>query len=83
MAITKEIVDDKLEVVGNYKHIQVRTATVIKDDGKELSRSYHRRVLSPDNDVSGESSEIRNIASALWTDTVKTAWAAKQAADAA
>ena len=83
MAITKEIVDDKLEVVGNYKHIQVRTATVIKEDGKELSRSYHRRVLSPDNDVSGESSEIRNIASALWTDTVKTAWAAKQAADAA
>ena len=82
MAITKEIVDDKLEVVGNYKHIQVRTATVIKEDGKELSRSYHRRVLSPDNDVSGESSEIRNIASALWTDTVKTAWAAKQAADA-
>ena len=58
MAITKEIVDDKLEVVGNYKHIQVRTATVIKEDGKELSRSYHRRVLSPDNDVSGESSEI-------------------------
>ena len=83
MAITKEIVDDKLEVVGNYKHIQVRTATVIKEDGKELSRSYHRRVLSPDNDVSGESSEIRNIASAVWTDTVKTAWAAKQAADAA
>ena len=82
MAITKEIVDDKLEVVGNYKHIQVRTATVIKEDGKELSRSYHRRVLSPDNDVSGESSEIRNIASAVWTDTVKTAWAAKQAADA-
>ena len=83
MAITKEIVDDKLEVVGNYKHIQVRTATVIKEDGKELSRSYHRRVLSPDKDVSGESSEIRNIASAVWTDTVKTAWAAKQAADAA
>ena len=83
MAITKEIVDDKLEVVGNYKHIQVRTATVIKEDGKEVSRSYHRRVLSPDNDVSGESSEIRNIASAVWTDTVKTAWAAKQAADAA
>ena len=82
MAITKEIIDDKFEVVSEYKHIQVRTATVIKEDGKELSRSYHRRVLSPDNDVSGESSEIRNIASALWTDTVKTAWAAKQAADA-
>ena len=82
MAITKEIIDDKFEVVSEYKHIQVRTATVIKEDGKELSRSYHRRVLSPDNDVSGESSEIRNIASAVWTDTVKTAWAAKQAADA-
>ena len=83
MAITKEIIDDKFEIVGNYKHIQVRTATVIKEDGKELSRSYHRRVLSPDNDVSGESSEIKNIVSAVWTDTVKTAWAAKQAADAA
>ena len=82
MAITKEIIDDKFEVVSEYKHIQVRTATVIKEDGKELSRSFHRRVLSPDNDVSGESSEIRNIASAVWTDTVKTAWAAKQAADA-
>ena len=79
MAITKEIIDDKFEVVSEYKHIQVRTATVIKEDGKELSRSFHRRVLSPDNDVSGESSEIRNIASAVWTDTVKTAWAAKLA----
>ena len=82
MALTKTTEEDRIEVVSEYKHIQVRTATVIKEDGKELSRSYHRRVLSPDNDVSGESSEIRNIASAVWTDTVKTAWAAKQAADA-
>ena len=83
MAITKEIIDDKFEVVSEYRHIQVRTATVIKEDGEELSPSFHRRVLSPDDDVSSESSEIKNIASAVWTDAVKTAWAAKQAADAA
>ena len=49
MAITKEIVQDKIEVVGDFKHIQVRTATVIKEDGVELSRSYHRHVVLPTN----------------------------------
>ena len=82
MALTKETVVDKIEVL-EMGQVQVRTATKVLEDGKELSRSYHRRVLSPDNDVSGESSEIKNIVSAVWTDTVKTAWAAKQAADAA
>ena len=74
MAITKEIVDDKLEVVGNYKHIQVRTATIINEDGIELSRSFHRRVITPDMDVSDESDEIQGIAAAVWTDDVKAAW---------
>ena len=74
MAITKEIVDDKLEVVGNYKHIQVRTATIINEDGIELSRSFHRRVITPDMDVSDESDEIQRIAAAVWTDDVKAAW---------
>ena len=51
MAITKEIVQDKIEVVGDFKHIQVRTATVIKEDGIQLSRSYHRHALAPTNSV--------------------------------
>ena len=74
MAITKEIVDDKLEVVGNYKHIQVRTATIFNEDGIELSRSFHRRVITPDMDVNDESDEIQRIAAAVWTDDVKAAW---------
>ena len=74
MAITKEIVDDKLEVVCNYKHIQVRTATIINEDGIELSRSFHRRVITPDMDVNDESDEIQRIAAAVWTDDVKAAW---------
>ncbi len=49
MAITKEVIEDKIEVVGDFKHIQVRTATVLKEDGVELSRSYHRHALAPTN----------------------------------
>ena len=52
MAITKEIIEDKIEVVGEFKHIQVRTATVIKEDGVEISRSFHRHVIAPDGDSS-------------------------------
>ena len=74
MAITKEIVDDKLEVVGNYKHIQVRTATIINEDGIELSRSFNRRVITQFMDVNYESDEIQRIAAAVWTDDVKAAW---------
>mgnify|MGYP004453386641 CR=1 FL=1 len=86
MAITKEIVEDKIEVVGDYKSIQIRTATVIKEDGTEISRSFHRKVLEcvsssydgsswthTDTDVSGESSEVQGIASAVWTTTIKNA----------
>jgi hypothetical protein len=87
MAITKELTEDKIEVVGDYKTIQVRTATVIKEDGVELSRSFHRHALEcvssvqndddswthTDTDVSGESTEVQGIASAVWTDAVKTA----------
>ncbi len=81
MALTKEIVEDKIEVVGEYKAVQVRTATVVKEDGVELSRSFHRKVLHPDMDVSGESSEVQGICNAVWTDEVKQAWASKQEAD--
>lgn len=85
MAITKEIIEDKIEVVGDYKTIQVRTATVIKEDGVELSRSYHRHSLEcvnsaqdedgnwthTDTDVSGESADVQGIAATVWTDEVK------------
>ena len=82
MALEKEIRCDKYEVVGRFKHIQCRTATIVKEDGVELSRSFHRHVLTPDSDVYGESDEIKGMASALWTDEVKAAWAEKLAADA-
>jgi len=85
--ITKELIEDKIEVVGDYKTIQVRTATVIKEDGVELSRSFHRHALEcvssvqndddtwthTDTDVSGESAEVQGIATAVWTTTVKNA----------
>ena len=74
MAITKSITDDKIEVVGDHKAIQVRTATIVSEDDNELSRSFHRRAITPDMDVSGESTEIQGIAAAVWTDDVKSAW---------
>ena len=81
MALEKEVRCDRYEIVGRFKHIQCRTATIVKEDGVELSRSFHRHVLTPDADVSGESDEIKGMASALWSDEVKAAWAAKQAED--
>jgi hypothetical protein len=77
MALEKKITYD-YEVRGEYKHIQERQRTAIVEDGEELSFSYHRRVLAPDADVSGESDELKGMASALWTDEVKAAWAEKQ-----
>jgi hypothetical protein len=87
MAITKELIEDKIEIVGDYKAIQVRTATVIKEDGVELTRSFHRHVVEcvssvkneddtwthTDTDVSAESAEVQGIATAVWTDAVKLA----------
>ena len=73
MAITKVLTDD-YEVRTDYKHINVRAKTSIMEDGKELSFSYHRRVLTPDMDVSSESAEIQALAGAIWTDAVKKAW---------
>ena len=80
MALEKVITYD-YEIRTEYKHIQERQKTAIVEDGNELSSSYHRRVLTPDMDVSSESEEIKGMANALWTDAVKEAWAAKQAAD--
>tara|TARA_X000001388_G_scaffold2411_1_gene1864 strand:+ start:443 stop:691 length:249 start_codon:yes stop_codon:yes gene_type:complete len=80
MALTKELKDD-YEVRTNYKHINVRTKTSIMEDGKELSFSYHRKVLTPDMDISFESDEIKALAGAIWTDAVKKAWSDKLEAD--
>lgn len=83
MALTEANVDDKIEVVGEYKNIQIRTARVIYDDGSEISRSFSRRVLQcstksgdtwSNTDISGESTEIQGICNAVWTDAVRTAY---------
>jgi uncharacterized membrane-anchored protein YjiN (DUF445 family) len=85
MAITKELIEDKIEIVGEHKAIQIRTATVIKEDDVELNRSFHRHVLEcvqsvkndddswthTDTDISGESTEVQAIANAIWTDAIK------------
>ena len=78
MAITKEIVQDKIEVVGDFKHIQVRTATVIKEDGVEISRSFHRHVISPDSDSSGESADVKAMVAQFHTDAIKAAYKKSQ-----
>ena len=83
MALTKTIEEDKIEIVGVYKVLQIRAATVIKEDGVELSRSFHRKTLecgaldSSDNfvdtDISAESTEVKAIAAVIWTQSVKDA----------
>tara|TARA_Y100000593_G_scaffold59768_1_gene110790 strand:+ start:203 stop:490 length:288 start_codon:yes stop_codon:yes gene_type:complete len=86
MAITKTTEEDKIEVLGEHKTIQVRTATVLKEDGVELTRTFHRHLLNcvtssydgsswthTDTDISGESSEVQAIANAVWTTSVKNA----------
>ena len=91
MALAESIEYDKIEVVGLYKHVQVRKATVIKKDGTEMARSYHRYVLDAgtldasnnlvDTDISGEPAEVQAICNAVWTTDVKAAWKAKLIAD--
>lgn len=86
MAITKRTEEDKIEIVGDHKSIQVRTATVIEEDGVELTRSFHRHTLEcissvkdgdtwthADTDISSESAEVQAIATAVWTSTIKNA----------
>ena len=84
MAITKETQIGKIEVVGKYKSVQVRTDTVVIEDDVELTRKYHRHALQPgtldesnnlvDTDISGENAEVQAICNAAWTDAVKLAW---------
>lgn len=83
MTLTKTTLNDQIEIVGDYKAVQIRTAIVIKEDGQELSRSFHRRNLQPGSlgsdgkwvatDISSESTEIQGICNASWTDDVKSA----------
>ena len=79
MALAESIEYDKIEVVGEYKAVQVRKATVIKKDGTELTRSFERYVLHPDSDISGQPAEVAAICNAVWTDEVKEAWKTYQA----
>ena len=74
MAITKRTEEDKIEVVGPHKIIQVRTATVIEEDGVELSRSFHRHVVEPDSDSSKESADVKAMVAQFHTDEVKAAF---------
>jgi len=79
MAITKETTIAKIEVVGDYKAVQIATDTVIKEDGVELSRSRHRHTVHPDQDITGEDAEVQAVCNAVWTQAVKDAWTAFQA----
>jgi len=83
MALTKTTEVDKLEVVGTHKMVHVRTATIVSEDGAELSRSFHRHVLAPraktngtwgDTDISGETTEVQAVCNGVWTSAVKTAY---------
>ena len=84
MALTETIEYDKMEIVTQWKHVQVRQATVVKKDGVEIARSFHRYVLTPgtldasDNlvntDISGQPTDIQGVCNALWTDAVKSSW---------
>ena len=92
MALTERCENDKIEVVGQYKAVQVRCATIIERDGVEVTRSFHRHVLHPgtlgesnvlvDTDLSGEDADVQVICTAAWTDAVKEAWRLKLVADA-
>ena len=91
MALTKTIEEDKIEVVGSYKGVHIRTATIIKEDGKELSRSFQRKVLNPGSvddsnnytktNITGESSQVQGICNASCTDAVHDAYKADLIAD--
>ena len=93
MALAESLEYDKIEVVGTYKAVQVRKATIVKKDGTEIARSFERYVLTPgtldssdnlvDTDLSGQPAEVSAICNAAWTTDVKAAWKAKLIADKA
>ena len=79
MAITKQTQIGKIEVVGQYKSVQVRTDTVVMEDGEELSRKYHRHSLMPDAVITDENAEVQAVCNAVWTQDVKDAYEAFKA----
>ena len=82
MALTKEVTQDKIEIVGDYKHVQVRTKTAVLEDGVELSSGFHRHVVSAGDDYSAESTEVQAICAAVHTDAVVATYAAHLEASA-
>ena len=80
MALTKSTVNDKIEVInqGDWSLVQVRTATIIAEDGVEISRTFHRHVLTPDADLSAEAADVQAIAASVFTDAAKAAYAARE-----
>lgn len=74
--LTEETEQDKIEIIKPFNMLQIRTATIIKKDGVEISRSFHRHVVAPDADVSGESTDVQALAAQFHTDAIKTAYAA-------
>ena len=80
MALTETTLDDKIEIVSDFKFIQVRSARIIYDSGTEISRSFSRRVIAPTDDITGESTELQAICNAVHTQAVKDAYAAHLAA---
>lgn len=76
MAITKRTEEDKIEIVGPFKMVQVRTATIIEEDGVEISRSFHRHIVAPNADSSNESADVRAMVAQFHTDEIKAAYTA-------
>ena len=76
MALTKEITQDRIEVVGEFKHVQVRTKTAVLEDGVELSSGFHRHSIAAGDDYSAESAEVQAICVAVHSDAVVAAYAA-------
>jgi DNA/RNA endonuclease G (NUC1) len=83
MALEKVTTQDKIEIVGDYKIVQVRTKTAIIEDGVEISSSFHRHVVAPDADITGESADVQAICNVVHTDEVKAAYAAHLAEESA
>ena len=82
MALSKVITEDKIEIVGEFKAVQVRTKTAVIEDGVELSSSFHRHVVTAGDDYSAESAEVQAICELMHTDEVIAAYEAAQAANA-
>jgi hypothetical protein len=82
MALSKVITEDKIEIVGEFKSVQVRTKTAVMEDGVELSSGFHRHVISAGDDYSNESAEVQSICELMHTDEVIAAYQAAQAAAA-